>query len=153
MLKLCDLAIDLSALADCLGAHIAAIRCRVRSQREEFFDLAQRKAELLRLSNEVNAFDNILVVIAEAAAARPWWLLDQPAPFLEADGLDADTGTLSRAADGQTGSHDLFSGRIFPPYYGTESRQSISPWHCSGAVSRLPNIKNVDHRAVGDFAA
>jgi hypothetical protein len=58
------------------------------------------KPELLRVSDEADAFNGLLIVETIATIARLSRLLDQRPPLVEPDCLDADAGLFGRAADG-----------------------------------------------------
>lgn len=78
MLKLRDLAVGLLALGQRLLADIAAVGSRIGPQRKQFRDLAQGKTEFLRLPDETDALDDLIVIEAVAATAvrgRAGWAI------------------------------------------------------------------------------
>jgi len=123
LLKLRDLVVDLGALDDRLPLDVTAIGPRIGSQREQFLNLAQREAKFLCLPNEADALDDLATVETEAAAARPRWLFDQPAPLVEANSFDTNTSALSGSANGKLGHHEFSPTIGCTPYMDTESRE------------------------------
>jgi len=105
LLELRDLAAHFCKFDHRLLTNISAVGPRIGSQRKQLRDLTQGEAELLRLPDEADALDHLIVIQAVAAASRPRRLLDQSTPLVEADGLDADARPLGSAADGHRGRH------------------------------------------------